>query len=189
MRVSKYIFLSILLLQIFESIQGFFRRSHRNIVHIGNDSTNDNGKSRYRNEISGGAQVVQTTVITSQQYQILKLLSGGVAGTFAACVTNPLELIKSQLQSSSAQSGELAFAKGDPVEIAKAIFKKEGVAGFFRGLPPTLVGIIPARSCYFYSYSVTKKAVAPYVGESTVVNAILSGFAAGWAGNTGTFLF
>lgn len=32
----------------------------------------------------------------------------------------------------------------------------------------------------------TKKAVAPYLGDSTIANAIVSGFAAGWAGNTVT---
>ena len=177
----------VLLLEIFQSIEAF-RRPHLN-TYNGN-SVNRIGESKHgtvsikANKIYGGAQA-QTTVITSQQYQILKLLSGGVAGTFAACLTNPLELIKSQLQSSSAQSGDLAFAKGNPLAIAREILKNEGVAGFFRGLPPTLVGIIPARSCYFYAYSVTKNAVAPYVGDSTVANAILSGFAAGWAGNTG----
>lgn len=162
----------------------------RGILSLSNLSENDASSRSSSLQVTGGAAsspaVAKVTKITAQQYQVLKLLSGGMAGTFAACVTNPLEIIKSQLQSSNAQSGDLAFAKGDPLKIAKELFKKDGVSGFFRGLPPTLVGIIPSRSCYFYSYSATKKAVAPYVGESTVANAIISGFAAGFAGNTVT---
>jgi len=34
--------------------------------------------------------------------------------------------------------------------------KNDGITGFWRGLPPTLVGIIPARSVYFFSYDATK---------------------------------
>ena len=76
------------------------------------------------------------------------LFSGGIAGTIASCITNPLEVVKTQLQSSSTSvtaHGQLASAAGNPVAIATTIFEKDGIFGFFRGLKPTLVGIIPAR--------------------------------------------
>ena len=79
------------------------------------------------------------------------LFSGGVAGTIASCITNPLEVIKTQLQSSNTASGDLALGRGHPVTVAKRIMEADGVAGFWRGLPPTLVGIIPSRSAYFYA--------------------------------------
>mmetsp|Transcript_28391 Transcript_28391/g.41785 ORF Transcript_28391/g.41785 Transcript_28391/m.41785 type:complete len:380 (-) Transcript_28391:213-1352(-) len=137
--------------------------------------------------ISGGASsVAASRAITSKQFEIMKLLSGGVAGTLASCITNPMEVVKTQLQSSSAQSGDLAAARGNPGAIAREILNSDGVSGFFRGLPPTLIGIIPSRSVYFYAYSRTKEALKPWFGEGTVANAIISGFAAGWAGNTVT---
>lgn len=119
------------------------------------------------------------------------LLSGGVAGTIASCLTNPLEVVKTQLQSSSTSSanhGGLSSAAGKPLAIAQRILESDGVFGFFRGLPPTLVGIIPARSAYFYSYEASKRFLGKtgkeMFKEGNVANAIVSGLAAGVAGNT-----
>jgi len=62
--------------------------------------------------------------------------------------------------------------------------EQDGIAGFFRGLPPTLIGIIPARSVYFYAYQRSKKALGPYLPEGSPPNALIAGFMAGVAGNT-----
>ena len=93
-------------------------------------------------------------------------------------------MVKTQLQSSSVAVGELSSASGHPVEIAKKILATDGIGGFFRGLRPTLVGIIPARSIYFYSYEQSKRLLGPVLPEGSVSNALLSGLAAGIAGNT-----
>ena len=54
-------------------------------------------------------------------------------------------------------------------------------------MKPTLVGIIPARSIYFYSYAQAKKTLGKTIlPEGSVGNALLSGFAAGIASNTVT---
>lgn len=79
---------------------------------------------------------------------------------------------------------ELIKAKGHPIEIAKRIFQQDGVPGFFRGLPPTLVGIIPSRSAYFYAYQRTKKFLSPKLPEGSPGNALVAGFLAGITGNT-----
>ena len=113
------------------------------------------------------------------------LFSGGIAGTIASCITNPLEVVKTQLQSSSTSvtaHGQLASAAGNPVAIATTIFEKDGIFGFFRGLKPTLVGIIPARSAYFYAYESSKRALGPILPEGSIPNALISGLAAGVAG-------
>lgn len=70
------------------------------------------------------------------------------------------------------------------MEIAKAIMRQDGVSGFFRGLPPTLVGIIPSRSAYFYAYHRVKKLLSPKLPEGSPGNAMVAGFMAGIAGNT-----
>ncbi|KAL3911526.1 MAG: hypothetical protein SGILL_007247, partial [Bacillariaceae sp.] len=108
-------------------------------------------------------------------------LSGGVAGTVAASITNPLEVIKTQLQSSNR---ELLKQKGHPMEVAQTIMEQDGVAGFFRGLPPTLLGIIPSRSAYFYAYSRIKSFLDPTLPEGSPPNAMIAGFMAGIVGNT-----
>ena len=115
------------------------------------------------------------------------LFSGGIAGTIASCITNPLEVVKTQLQSSStsaAAHGDMAAAAGHPVAVAQRIMEKDGIFGFFRGLRPTLIGIIPARSAYFYAYEQSKRALGPLLPEGSVGNALISGLSAGIAGNT-----
>ena len=114
-------------------------------------------------------------------FLVPRFLSGGVAGTVASCITNPLEVIKTQMQSSNV---ELLKARGHPAAIAKKIMEQDGVRGFFRGLPPTLVGIIPSRSAYFYAYQRTKKFLGPTLPEGSPGNALVAGFFAGIVGNT-----
>jgi len=100
-------------------------------------------------------------------------------------LTNPLEVIKTQLQSSStALGGDLVKARGHPLTVAQTILKADGPAGFFRGLPPTLIGIIPSRSAYFYAYQQCKEALGPWLKEGSPPNALISGIAAGITGNT-----
>ncbi len=113
------------------------------------------------------------------------LFSGGVAGTVAACLTNPLEVIKTQLQSSVVSTtGALASGRGHPWVIGKTILEQDGIPGFFRGLPATLIGIIPARSAYFYAYQRSKRAMGPYLPEGSPGNALVAGLMAGIVGNS-----
>ncbi|KAL3934134.1 MAG: hypothetical protein SGBAC_010085, partial [Bacillariaceae sp.] len=118
--------------------------------------------------------------MTARRMETLKFLSGGVSGTVASTVTNPLEVIKTQLQSSNTALLE----SKSPIGIAKAIIKQDGIPGFWRGLPPTLVGIIPSRSAYFYAYQRVKKLLSPHLPEGSPGNALIAGFSAGIVGNT-----
>jgi len=124
--------------------------------------------------------------MTSRQMELFNLLSGGAAGTIASTITNPLEVIKTQLQSSN-QGALLESGNSNKVlAVGQAIIKADGVAGFWRGFPATLAGIIPARSIYFYSYQRSKKALGPYLEEGSPPNAMIAGFMAGICGNTVT---
>ena len=124
--------------------------------------------------------------MTASKMKLLNLLSGGAAGTIASCITNPLEVIKIQLQSSSAAVGELAIAGAtNPISIARTIFAKDGVLGFWKGMKPTLIGIIPGRSVYFFSYEQTKRYLPKFgMIEGGISNSLLSGLAAGISAQT-----
>lgn len=52
------------------------------------------------------------------------------------------------------------------------------------GLPPTLVGIIPARATYFWSYEYTKKKLKPYFSDSSVFTPLIAGVSAGIFANS-----
>ncbi|KAG7371551.1 mitochondrial carrier protein [Nitzschia inconspicua] len=167
------------------------RRQNRNDKSANGDYntiTNKNPKQvllaaakSIQQDARGGAaaagHIVKT--MTARRMETFKFLSGGVAGTVAACVTNPLEVIKTQLQSSNRE-----LQTGHPVAVAKTIIQQDGPSGFFRGLPPTLIGIIPSRSAYFYAYSRIKSFLHPTLPEGSPPNALIAGFLAGMVGNT-----
>ena len=60
---------------------------------------------------------------------ICNLLSGGLAGAFAAAVTCPLEVVKTQLQSRAHAGSGLG-----PLAVAAKIVREQGVRGLYRGL-------------------------------------------------------
>ena len=91
-----------------------------------------------------------------------------------------VKVIKTQLQSSNT----LKSGRGHPMEIAQRIISADGPAGLFRGLPPTLIGIIPSRSIYFYVYQRMKHTLGPYLEEGSPLNSMLSGFFGGIASNS-----
>lgn len=161
-------------------------------INVSSDSDRSRRSSFKHNFSRGGGSTrggsaVAVRTMSAGKMKALNLLSGGVAGTVASCITNPLEVVKTQLQSSSASSGELAAAGGHPMTIAQKIFEADGIRGFWKGLRPTLVGIIPARSLYFFSYEQSKRALGKTIlPEGSVGNALISGFMAGITSNTVT---
>jgi len=108
---------------------------------------------------------------------LYSFIAGGLAGSISSTITCPVEVVKTQLQSSAVAGGSNFF------QIASNILKHEGPAGFFRGLPPTLVGIIPSRASYFWAYGAAKRGLAPRLGDSTPTH-FLAAIAAGVTGNT-----
>lgn len=110
---------------------------------------------------------------------MLNFLAGGLAGTVSSTLTAPLEVIKTQLQSSRV-SGKL-----NPVQVCQEIIKLDGAAGLFKGLKPLLVGIIPTRAIYFWAYAGTKTALNSTLGNGPL-NHLASAFSAGITSNTVT---
>eukprot|EP00286_Rhodomonas_abbreviata_P024626 CAMPEP_0181296580 /NCGR_PEP_ID=MMETSP1101-20121128/4781_1 /TAXON_ID=46948 /ORGANISM="Rhodomonas abbreviata, Strain Caron Lab Isolate" /LENGTH=495 /DNA_ID=CAMNT_0023401457 /DNA_START=46 /DNA_END=1533 /DNA_ORIENTATION=+ len=111
---------------------------------------------------------------------LCNLLAGGVAGAVASAITCPLEVVKTQLQSRS-----LSMVGLGPIGVAQKIVADQGIKGLYRGLSPTIVGIIPTRSLYFWSYSASKTALEPAMGDSPVTH-MVAAVAAGGLSNTVT---
>lgn len=70
-----------------------------------------------------------------------------------ATITCPLEVVKTVLQSKE-NSHSLS-------KVVGGIFKHEGVAGFWKGLGPMVLGVVPARATYFATYDGTKVLHSP----------------------------
>ncbi|KAG9003899.1 hypothetical protein FRB94_002816 [Tulasnella sp. JGI-2019a] len=110
------------------------------------------------------------------------LVSGGLGGMGGALVTAPLDVVKTRLQSSIYQDvirqerlaaqlsggaevvvrrpGGLLYNFVETGHILRDLYKLEGPSALFRGLGPTLVGVIPARSINFFTYGNGKLYIA-----------------------------
>lgn len=105
--------------------------------------------------------------------------SGGVA---TAIVTSPLDVLRTRLQSDFYQP--ISRTPGSTVIPPKAnhktlriignIYKAEGWRAFFRGLGPSLAGVVPATAIKFYVYGNCKRIGAQVFGlgeDSTLIHA------------------
>jgi solute carrier family 25 protein 33/36 len=76
-------------------------------------------------------------------------IAGGAGGMVGATITCPLEVIKTRLQSRELANSSVWRQVG-------GIMKNEGIRGFWKGLGPMVVGVVPARATYFATYDGTK---------------------------------
>ncbi|SNX85832.1 related to RIM2 - Protein of the mitochondrial carrier family (MCF) [Melanopsichium pennsylvanicum] len=138
----------------------------------------------------------------------LHFVAGGAGGMCGAIITSPLDVVKTRLQSDLYRqrvgnkrnaAAVVATAAATPdkggvlqharrlayhfVEtgyLLKEISTTEGPRALFRGLGPTLVGVIPARSINFYTYGNGKKLIADRFNggaETTLVHLSAAAFA------------
>lgn len=108
---------------------------------------------------------------------------GGMTG---AIVTSPFDVVKTRLQSNLFRpapttvvtGGGTAALAGAPSRgllynfietghILQDIYTKESPRALFKGLGPTLVGVIPARSINFFTYGNGKQVLATKFNDGT----------------------
>ncbi|KAF8649288.1 hypothetical protein AX16_005892 [Volvariella volvacea WC 439] len=126
----------------------------------------------------------QTKVIPAKSWT--HFVAGGLGGMCGAIVTSPFDVVKTRLQSSlfhekHAAVGVVGAGSGGSVgvisgprpggllwnfvetgHILRDIYRDESPRALFKGLGPTLVGVIPARSINFYTYGNGKQVIANY---------------------------
>lgn len=81
------------------------------------------------------------------------LVMGGIAGMSATIWTYPLDLLRTRLAAQVEPKMYHGF-----LDAAKIIHRKEGFRGFFAGISPTLVEIVPYMAFSFAVYETTKEA-------------------------------
>ena len=82
----------------------------------------------------------------------IKFVAGSLAGLISVTATFPLDTIRARL---AFQVRETKYT--GIINTGVVIFKTEGgVVGLYRGLVPTLIGIIPYAGLSFYCFEVTK---------------------------------
>ncbi|XP_047314657.1 calcium-dependent mitochondrial ATP-magnesium/phosphate carrier protein 3-like [Impatiens glandulifera] len=81
-----------------------------------------------------------------------RLIAGGMAGAVAQTSIYPMDLVKTRLQTCVSESGKVpSLAK-----LSKEIWVQEGARAFYRGLVPSLLGIIPYAGIELAAYESLK---------------------------------
>ncbi|VDM81583.1 unnamed protein product [Strongylus vulgaris] len=130
---------------------------------------------------------------------VIHFIGGAAGGTAGTCLTCPLEVVKTRMQSSeginpvgpsTSQGGELGrngmsfdvsrFVQSQAQESRRHIIKNEGFGALYKGLLPNLVGVAPSKAVYFYSYSSSKRLWNEsdiFVPNSAIVHMVSAGSA------------
>lgn len=126
-------------------------------------------------------------------------VAGGVGGMAGAIVTCPLDVVKTRLQSdvyhkiynNTPKSANpliqtLQHLK-ETGSVIRGLYTSEGSRALFKGLGPNLVGVIPARSINFLTYSSAKETITKLNNgqEATWIH-LVSGLSAGIVTSTAT---
>ncbi|XP_043699692.1 adenine nucleotide transporter BT1, chloroplastic/mitochondrial [Telopea speciosissima] len=110
------------------------------------------------------------------------LVAGAVAGVSSTLCTYPLELIKTRLTIQRGVYENLldAFLK---------ILREEGPAELYRGLTPSLIGVVPYAASNYFAYDTLRKAYREVFKQEEIGNiaTLLIGSAAGAIASSATF--
>ncbi|PIN11723.1 putative mitochondrial carrier protein [Handroanthus impetiginosus] len=83
-----------------------------------------------------------------------EFLWGAIAGAVGEGVMHPVDTIKTRLQSQAIFSGK---NPGNSLQLLRAVWATDGLAGFYRGITPGLVGSLATGATYFGVIESTKK--------------------------------
>ncbi|PHU05656.1 hypothetical protein BC332_26478 [Capsicum chinense] len=88
-----------------------------------------------------------------------RLVAGGMAGGVAQTAIYPMDLVKTRLQTHVSEGGKVPSLE----IISKEIWMKEGHRDFYKGLVPSLLGIIPYAGIDLAAYETLKDLSRIYI--------------------------
>lgn len=109
-------------------------------------------------------------------------VGGAAAGVVSTLACHPLEVLKDRLTVSPEVYPRLGIA------ISK-IYKDGGIGAFYAGLVPTLIGMLPYSTCYYFMYDKMKKSYCQAKNKKSLnrPEMLLVGALAGFAASTISF--
>lgn len=127
---------------------------------------------------------------------VVDLIAGSAAGGTAVICTYPLDLARTKLAYQvTGKRGSLkncvtsSFAQPQYhgiKDVFKSVYKEGGVRALYRGVGPTLIGILPYAGLKFYIYEELKRQV-PEEHQKSVMLRLSCGALAGLFGQTFTY--
>jgi solute carrier family 25 (mitochondrial S-adenosylmethionine transporter), member 26 len=88
----------------------------------------------------------------------IDFLLGGLAGGIGSWVTNPMDVIKTRIQTGTSDS---------IIGCIQAVWREGGVNALFRGSLPRLMHKVPANACFFLFYETFKRLLQVQEGGAT----------------------
>jgi solute carrier family 25 (mitochondrial folate transporter), member 32 len=85
------------------------------------------------------------------------LLISGLSKIFAGCITYPYQVLRTRLQL-QAYNADAAIYRG-VWDATRQIWVQEGISGFYKGLGPSLLRVLPSTWVVFLVYENTKTAL------------------------------
>ncbi|XP_052210249.1 mitochondrial carrier protein CoAc1 [Diospyros lotus] len=127
---------------------------------------------------------------------VIDLLAGSAAGGTAVLCTYPLDLARTKLayqvvDTRGALRNGARSSHAQPVyngikHVLGSVYKEGGVRGLYRGVGPTLIGILPYAGLKFYIYEELKRHV-PEEHQKSILMRLSCGALAGLFGQTFTY--
>lgn len=114
---------------------------------------------------------------------VRRFIAGSLAGITAAFFTYPLDMIRARLAITSRDR------YAGLMNTITRIYKEEGLSVFYRGLLPTILGIVPYAGISFFTYESLKKLYSDVFHENKLnpLHRLLFGACAGLFGQSVTY--
>ncbi|XP_057422195.1 calcium-dependent mitochondrial ATP-magnesium/phosphate carrier protein 3-like isoform X2 [Lotus japonicus] len=141
-----------------DGLLGFYRGNGLNIVKVAPESAIKFYAFEMLKNVIGDAQGSKSDIGTSG-----RLLAGGMAGGIAQAAIYPLDLIKTRLQTCASEGGRAPNLG----TLTKNIWVHEGPRAFYRGLLPSLIGMIPYAGIDLTAYDTLKDLSRTYILKDT----------------------
>ncbi|KAL1200138.1 Calcium-dependent mitochondrial ATP-magnesium/phosphate carrier protein 2 [Cardamine amara subsp. amara] len=137
-------------------VRGFFRGNGLNIVKVAPESAiKFYAYELFKNAIGENMGEDKADIGTTA-----RLFAGGMAGAVAQASIYPLDLVKTRLQTFTTQAGVVVPRLGT---LTKDILVHEGPRAFYKGLFPSLLGIIPYAGIDLAAYETLKDLSRTYI--------------------------
>lgn len=137
-------------------LMGFFRGNGLNVVKVAPESA-----IRFYTY-----EMLKRVIVTAQGGEdkaeigpMGRLLAGGLAGAVAQTAVYPMDLVKTRLQTHVSDGGKFPSLG----QMTRDIWVQEGPRAFYRGVVPSLMGIIPYAGIDLAAYETFKDLSKKYV--------------------------
>ncbi|CAI9780044.1 unnamed protein product [Fraxinus pennsylvanica] len=134
---------------------GFFRGNGLNVLKVAPESAIKFYTYETLKTIIGDAKGEKQEDIGT----VGRLVAGGLAGAVAQASIYPMDLVKTRLQTYACEKGNVPSLG----KLSKDIWVQEGPRAFYRGLVPSLLGIIPYAGIDLTAYETLKDMSKKYI--------------------------